>query len=285
MAWGNTQEASALFSVMHLFPDSQLEEVGLCWVDPTSQIPAEWGFQAGDLPPMGASPDGLIRHRATAPPPPPTALPKPQSLLQPQTSNQAPSAVVGPAAQLDTPQIPSTSQATQTSASHSSMTQALSTEPAQHQESGTALSDFEALLAKLQISSNQLSSKPQSKATLASAGGFAAALPTTAPSSSATTAASRAASSGITFTDAGHATPPQPEEHQQEWLEAVEIKNVCPFREVREVASNGKAKRLYRLSDPGPYSRVSVSSHLNPISLFSTGLARFWQSHAVHECR
>ena len=261
MAWGSTQEASALFSVMHLFPDSQLEEVGLCWVDPTSQIPAEWGFQAGDLPPLGASPDGLIRHRVTAPPPPPTALPNPQNILQPQTANQTPSAVVGPAARLDTPQIPSTSQAPQGSASHSSMAQALSTEPAQHQESGTALSDFEALLAKLQISSNQLSSKhsdtkPQSKATLASAGGSAAALPTTAPSSSATTAASRAPSSGVTFTNAGHATPPQPEEHQQEWLEAVEIKNVCPFREVREVASHGKAKRLYRLSDPGPYSRV-----------------------------
>ena len=279
MAWGSTQEASALFSVMHLFPDSQLEEVGLCWVDPTSQIPAEWGFQAGDLPPLGASPDGLIRHRATAPPPPPAAVPKPQSLLQPQTAHQAPSAVVGPAAQLDTPQIPSTSQATRGSASHSSVVRVPSTEPAQHQESGTALSDFEVLLAKLQISSNQLSRKQthtntQSAATLASAGGFAAALPGMAPSSSATTAASRTASSGITFSDAGHATPPQPEEHQQEWLEAVEIKNVCPFREVREVASNSKGKRLYRLSDPGPYSRVSVASHLNPISL-STGLTRF----------
>jgi len=95
---GKQQEASALFSVMHLFPDSQLEEVGLCWVDPASQIPAEWGFQAGDLPPLGASPDGLIRHRATAPLPPPTALPKSQSLLQPQSANQATSAVVGPAA-------------------------------------------------------------------------------------------------------------------------------------------------------------------------------------------
>jgi len=272
MAWGSTQEASALFSVMHLFPDSQLEEVGLCWVDPTSQIPAEWGFQAGDLPPLGASPDGLIRHRATAPPPPPTALPNPQNILQPQTANQTPSAVVGPAARLDTPQIPSTSQAPQGSASHSSMAQALSTEPAQHQES--------ALLAKLQISSNQLSSKhthtePQSKATLASADRVAAALPTTAPSTSATTAASCTPSSGVTFTDAGHATPPQPEEHQQEWLEAVEVKNVCPFREVREVASNGKAKRLYRLSDPGPYSRVSLSSHLNPVSNSVLGLRDF----------
>ncbi len=281
MAWGSTQEASALFSVMHLFPDSQLEEVGLCWVDPTSQIPAKWGFQAGDLPPLGASPDGLIRHRATAPPPPPTALPKPQSLLQPQTANQTLSAVVGQAAHLDASENAPTSQAPRDLAPHSSMARVPSTEPAQHQESGTALSDFEVLLAKLQISSNQLSSKQtptntQSAATLASAGGFAAALPGMAPSSSATTAASRAASSGITFTDAGHATPPQPEEHQQEWLEAVEIKNVCPFREVREVSSNGKAKRLYRLSDPGPYSRVSVSSHL-PISYFNAGFVSFWQ--------
>jgi len=272
MAWGSTQEASALFSVMHLFPDSQLEEVGLCWVDPTSQIPAEWGFQTGDLPPLGASPDGLIRHRATAPPPPPTALPNPQSLLQPQTANQTPTPVVGPAAQLDASQSSPASQVTWGPAPHSSMAQVLSTEPAQHQESGTALSDFEALLAKLQISSKQLSSKhsdtePQSKATLVSAGGSAAALHATAPSSSATTAASCTPSSGVTFTNAGHATPPQQGEHQQEWLEAVEIKNVCPFREVREVSSHGKAKRLYRLSDPGPYSRVRVSSH------FSTGLA------------
>ncbi|KAL0048901.1 hypothetical protein WJX82_001954 [Trebouxia sp. C0006] len=62
MAWGSTQEASALFSVMHLFPDSQLEEVGLCWVDPTSQIPAEWGFQAGDLPPLGAEVREVASH-------------------------------------------------------------------------------------------------------------------------------------------------------------------------------------------------------------------------------
>ena len=267
---------------MHLFPNSQLEEVGLCWVDPTSQIPAEWGFHDGDLPPLGASPDGLIRHRATAPPPCPTAPPKPQGLLQPHTANQAPSAVVGPAARLDASETALTSQVPWGLAPHSSMAQVLSTEPAQHQEHGAALSDFEALLAKLQISSNRLSSKhahikPQSIATPASADRVAAALPTSAPSSSATTAASCTASSGVVSNNAGHATPPQPEEHQQEWLEAVEIKNVCPFREVREVASNGKAKRLYRLSDPGPYSRVSNSSHLTPISNFSTGLAQFWQ--------
>ncbi|KAL0020874.1 hypothetical protein WJX77_004542 [Trebouxia sp. C0004] len=257
MAWGSTQEASALFSVMHLFPDSQLEEVGLCWVDPTSQIPAEWGFQTGDLPPLGASPDGLIRHRATAPPPTPTALPNPLSLLQQHTATQTPSPVVGPAAQLDTFRSAPTSQADQSPGPHDSMGQVLTTKPAQHQDSGTALSDFRALLAKLQISSEQLSSKhsdtkPRCQATLASAGGSAAALPATAPSSLATTAAARTPSSGAALTNGRHATPPQ----QEEWLEAVEIKNVCPFREVREVASNGKAKRLYRLSDPGPYSRV-----------------------------
>ncbi|KAA6424952.1 MAG: hypothetical protein FRX49_05126 [Trebouxia sp. A1-2] len=262
MAWGSTQEASALFSVMHLFPDSQLEEVGLCWVDPTSQIPAEWGFQAGDLPPLGASPDGIIRHSATAPPPPPMALHKPhQSLLQSQTANQAPSPAVGSAAQLDPPQISPTSQATWGSASHTSIAQASSTEPAQKQDNGTVLSEFETLLAKLQISSNHLSSKhthtkPYSTATVESADRLAAALPNMAPSASATIAASCTASSGSAFNNAANATPSQSEEHQQEWLEAVEIKNVCPFREVREVANNGKAKRLYRLSDSGPYSRV-----------------------------
>ena len=81
MAWGSAQEASALFSLMHLYPTSQLEEVGLCWVDPRQQIPASWGIAIDDLPPLGASPDGLIRHRANTAPPPPTELPAPTSLL------------------------------------------------------------------------------------------------------------------------------------------------------------------------------------------------------------
>ena len=47
---------------------------------------------------------------------------------------------------------------------------------------------------------------------------------------------------------------------QQDWFEAVEIKNVCPFRELREFSSNGKAHRMYHLSDSGPYNRVSTSA-------------------------
>jgi hypothetical protein len=61
MSWGSAQEASSLFSLISIFPGSQLREVGLCALD-ASDLPSDWGFEPGSLPPMGASPDGMIRH-------------------------------------------------------------------------------------------------------------------------------------------------------------------------------------------------------------------------------
>ena len=54
-----------------------------------------------------------------------------------------------------------------------------------------------------------------------------------------------------------HGSPSEAEERQKECLEAVEVKNVCPFREDRDFGSNGKVKRMFRVSDPGPYSTVN----------------------------
>ena len=62
MAWGTAQEAATLFGLMRAIPDrSQLAEAGLFQVSHSS-LPAEWGFLPGDLPPLGASPDGLLLH-------------------------------------------------------------------------------------------------------------------------------------------------------------------------------------------------------------------------------
>ena len=41
---------------------SCLPQVGLCRLQP-ELLPASWGFGPGSLPPIGASPDALIRHR------------------------------------------------------------------------------------------------------------------------------------------------------------------------------------------------------------------------------
>jgi hypothetical protein len=43
------------------FPRSQLAEVGLCHLQ-EHLLPPAWGFAPGSLPPIGASPDALIRH-------------------------------------------------------------------------------------------------------------------------------------------------------------------------------------------------------------------------------
>lgn len=302
MAWGSTQEAAASFSVIHLFPTSQLQEVGLCWVDAASQMPKAWGFQPEDLPPLGASPDGLIRHKPTTPPPPPpsssarsqpipdapvantgsshgsqhsaTVLPQHQSAT---ASREAP--VIGPAQNcgnsLSRPQSAAAQHAQQAAPAHAS-----------------SLSELETLLAKLDVSwRNPYSSTVQSVSSSHSTARTRAELPAYnsqlnasstsalaagAPSLSASAApftpgihpkqpvmASR--STGLSSADASDTsgnTPvsdanlPGQEGCQGDWLEAVEIKNVCPFREARDVSSSGKSRRLYRLSDPGPYSRV-----------------------------
>ena len=55
------QEAPALAEVMQAFPGCHIEEVGLCRLD-LRLLPPEWGFAPCSLPPIGASPDAMIRH-------------------------------------------------------------------------------------------------------------------------------------------------------------------------------------------------------------------------------
>ena len=299
MAWGSTQEASALFSVMHLFPDSQLEEVGLCWVDPKTQIPPEWGFRTEDLPPLGASPDGLIRHRAKAPPLPPTALPSPNGLLHKQAShrdmshnrhmplNQAPASNAEASTQAQPASSSGRSQEafssatqnssaqSQSSATHSTVSTPRAALCASAQPNDPSLSEFESLPAKLEISSNNLTDRASNRSAhsngvvasvaagppLSSDAGVPSASAAPAPQVAhgpSASAADALSASATAATEPNRATPPEQAKNQEEWLEAVEIKNVCPFREVREVSSNGKARRLYRLSDPGPYTRVCI---------------------------
>lgn len=302
MAWGSTQEAAALFSVIHLFPNSQLQEVGLCWVDPKSQIPTSWGFQSGSLPPLGASPDGLIRHRAVAPAPAPaershpvpndssgeTSSPgscQPLDQIQSQSGNiavQPPLMGLRPthdsAEPVSTSSNPFSQPATAQHAQQPSMQSIQTQDP--------ALAEFEVLLAKLELSSKNLASNPvhnpsssniaphdmqpapHLQPSVSSTSAAAAATPisyTTQPqelvmarhsAQSSAAAAPAAAAHAHSSEAASNAALPQQEGCQEDWLEAVEIKNVCPFREARDVTSNGKSRRLYRLSDPGPYSRV-----------------------------
>eukprot|EP00887_Chlorella_sp_A99_P000528 scaffold17.g528.t1 len=65
-AWGNAQEATALRAVQGIFPLAGLVEVGLCRIEP-ERLEQEWGFTPGSLPPLGASPDALLRHKRRRP--------------------------------------------------------------------------------------------------------------------------------------------------------------------------------------------------------------------------
>ena len=58
-AWGNIQEAVSLEELCKLFPRSRVAEVGLFMLH---ELPEDWGFRAGSLPPIGASPDAMIWH-------------------------------------------------------------------------------------------------------------------------------------------------------------------------------------------------------------------------------
>lgn len=310
MAWGSTQEAAALFSVIHLFPNSQLQEVGLCWVDPKRHIPKSWGFQSDSLPPLGASPDGLIRHRsvATAPASAEGSYAVPRDLsgvtsalgdCQPLDQMQAQSgnaAVRQPMNGLGSTQISSDLQWSFSPVSQPATAQQLSVQAIQTQD--PELTEFEALLTKLEISSKNLVSNPgrssstsqttaqthhvhlspqlQSNVSSTSAAPALSAsatpfsptthsqpsvMATCSTDSLAAVPAASGTAAGRTHGNEGAASAAHLEE-EEDCLEAVEIKNVCPFREARDVSSNGKSRRLYRLSDPGPYSRVhSLALH------------------------
>jgi len=62
-AWGKTQEAAALFAPHAAAGPAAppLEEAGLFWLEP-GPLEAAFGLPPGSLPPMGASPDALLRH-------------------------------------------------------------------------------------------------------------------------------------------------------------------------------------------------------------------------------
>ena len=62
-AWGKVQEPSALHALLALLGPGgpALEEAGLFWLDP-APLEAAYGLPPGSLPPMGASPDALLRH-------------------------------------------------------------------------------------------------------------------------------------------------------------------------------------------------------------------------------
>ena len=57
LAWGSAQEASTLTALMTYYEQCTVHEAGLCMLD-VSKIPKHWNV--GPLPPVGASPDGLI---------------------------------------------------------------------------------------------------------------------------------------------------------------------------------------------------------------------------------
>lgn len=62
--WGKVQEAASIYVLMKLFPDSVVSEIGMCRLDTNNiaELLKSWGFQDGDLPPLGASPDAMIEH-------------------------------------------------------------------------------------------------------------------------------------------------------------------------------------------------------------------------------
>lgn len=62
MSWGTAQEGATLYALSRAVPKSTLLEAGLFRVD-EEKLPSAWGFRKGDLPALGASPDGLLWHR------------------------------------------------------------------------------------------------------------------------------------------------------------------------------------------------------------------------------
>lgn len=61
-AWGSAQEASSLAMLCHLFKDKTLFEVGLLALEDT-YVENMYGFGPHQLPPLGATPDGMLVHK------------------------------------------------------------------------------------------------------------------------------------------------------------------------------------------------------------------------------
>lgn len=65
-AWGKAQEPASLAALASLLPpSSRLVETGLHRID-AEDLPPDWGFAPGSLPPLGASPDALLCHAVPA---------------------------------------------------------------------------------------------------------------------------------------------------------------------------------------------------------------------------
>ena len=61
MAWGGVQEATAVLAIINEFPNGRVQEVGCSLLESSpDRIPKEWGIDIGDLPLIGASPDGML---------------------------------------------------------------------------------------------------------------------------------------------------------------------------------------------------------------------------------
>jgi len=73
-AWGQTQEAAALHALLPLLEPggARLEEAGLFWLEP-AELEAAYGLPPGSLPPLGASPDALLRRSPSPSPQAPSA--------------------------------------------------------------------------------------------------------------------------------------------------------------------------------------------------------------------
>ena len=61
MSWGSAQEGATLYGLMHALPKSKLLEAGLFRLN-EGTLPKSWCFKKGELPPLGASPDGMLFH-------------------------------------------------------------------------------------------------------------------------------------------------------------------------------------------------------------------------------
>lgn len=62
MAWGSAQEASTVSLLCHELQDASFFflEVGMMALEPNHTLLQNWGFQMDQLPPIGATPDGLF---------------------------------------------------------------------------------------------------------------------------------------------------------------------------------------------------------------------------------
>eukprot|EP00965_Chrysotila_dentata_P046749 1552493-Pleurochrysis_carterae.AAC.1 len=73
LRWGSAQEAAALAAVLQALPNATIEEAGLVMLDVTTLPPTlpqharTLALTPNALPPIGASPDAMMRRHPSAP--------------------------------------------------------------------------------------------------------------------------------------------------------------------------------------------------------------------------